>query len=30
VTVVANQIKSGSIQVGLAVGVESMTEKWVH
>jgi hypothetical protein len=30
VTLVANQIKSGSIQVGLAVGVESMTEKWVH
>jgi acetyl-CoA acetyltransferase len=27
VTIIANQIKAGSIQIGLAIGVESMTEK---
>jgi acetyl-CoA acetyltransferase len=27
VTTIANQIKAGQIQVGVAVGVESMTQK---
>lgn len=28
-TVIANQIRSGQIEIGLAVGVESMTQKYV-
>lgn len=27
VTIIANQIRSGQIEIGLAVGVESMSEK---
>jgi acetyl-CoA acyltransferase 1 len=29
VTTIANQIRSGQIEIGLAVGVESMSEKYV-
>jgi len=28
VTIIANQIRSGQIEIGLAVGVESMSEKY--
>lgn len=30
VTTVANQIRSGQVEIGLAIGVESMSEKYVH
>lgn len=30
VTTVANQVKSGQIKIGLAIGVESMSEKYAH
>jgi hypothetical protein len=29
VTTIANQVRSGQIEVGLAIGVESMTDKYV-
>lgn len=29
VTTVANQVRSGQIEIGLAIGVESMSEKYV-
>lgn len=29
VTVIANQIRSGQIEIGLAIGVESMSQKYV-
>lgn len=29
VTTIANQVRSGQIDIGLAIGVESMSEKWV-
>lgn len=29
VTTVANQIRSGQVEIGLAIGVENMSEKYV-
>jgi len=30
VNVIANQVRSGDIEIGLAIGLESMSEKYVY